>query len=518
MTREESGWELAAVHLEDLEDHAATLADARRYLGEWSGPVVDRLPPSPWELTKEHLDETLVEEDLMILLDYVDGVGFRALASSFGLRDSRAAAVRVRQILSTVLRDAGDWHPVREFLGVDDVRRVAPGFLVPRRQVRELASHIVRSVGDLALSPHNGSLGLGEPCLEWRDSGGGGFRIRFDANPVELTATIGLGRFDLGPAAAVGRLDPLHTPLLRFVVPGTGEGGVDPLVEAVVPVADLDGTAPIELLWQALGDAQLRAWAALGQVPVAALTPTGPEASQEWLDGSDLQHSAATARTAQLPQLEDGTRAALDHWIDAGLGRPFVPSRFAQGFGPVGDWAWGCIPSARSGAGPDQPEEAYLLWPEVERFMAGDWRERYYLNRVGAWPGGVNYFIVTDRLAVFAQTGWGLRQPTEGEDPADERAWSVALSVSAQNLGADLNQVFRFVEAVEEWPEGRLLVVHSDFRGGVPPRWVRSPQSNPEPLSGNLAEGVTGALHHVHGMWLADQGQLPQGGGEDDLR
>ena len=225
--------------------------------------------------------------------------------------------------------------------------------------------------------------------------------------------------------------------------------------------------------------------------------------------GSDTDiHASLLDLTA--PPLPDGLteeiRNSLQEWQVSGIGRPFVPEEFAEHLEILEEWSWGCLPSRNSRAEkPGAPVDAYMQHPEATRFLAGDWRPRYHVCHAGHGVNsyGMNYVIVTDRLAIVAQAGWGgiYMNPLKS-------------AAAVVDLSADLADLFRFAQSIREWPGGRLLVVHSDFRGGNEPSWVPSPGARPVPIRGKDA-GVLGALQAIHGLWLAENMAGPPPGTQE---
>ena len=113
---------------------------------------------------------------------------------------------------------------------------------------------------------------------------------------------------------------------------------------------------------------------------------------------------------------------------------------------------------------------------------------------------GINCVIVTDRVAIVAQAGWGgvYMHPLRS-------------AAAVVDLSAALADLLRFAGHITDWPPGRLLVVHTDFRGGREPEWVPNPGERPAPIRGH-DEGVMGALGLIHGLWLAENAADPPPG------
>lgn len=194
--------------------------------------------------------------------------------------------------------------------------------------------------------------------------------------------------------------------------------------------------------------------------------------------------------------LAEETRQSLQVWIDAGLGMPFIPDEFAAVTVPIGEWAWGRKPQKPGRGGMSappaavEPFDAYMQFPEVERFEAGDWRPRFLLCHAGHGTNsyGINYVLVNTRIAVFAQALWG--------GVYTDRETSTRR---VRDLTAELADLHRAAAQPPNWPRGRLLVRQSDFRRSDPPRWAAEPGIDPEPIKG-IGEGIPGALAHLQRM------------------
>lgn len=198
--------------------------------------------------------------------------------------------------------------------------------------------------------------------------------------------------------------------------------------------------------------------------------------------------------SVELPgRLPDETRESLRCWVDSGLEYPFIPREFADRTYPVGEWAWGTRSSSfdagfGQGESVAHPLAAYLQSPELDRFVAGDWRPRFFVCHAGQGVNSyaINYLMVTGRIALFAQAGWG------GVYMDKARAAS-----HVNRMGELIAEVHQAVDSVVRWPAGRLVVVDSDFRGQRPIAWVPSPGQQPDPIPGDFAPGLRGAVQYL---------------------
>jgi hypothetical protein len=111
-------------------------------------------------------------------------------------------------------------------------------------------------------------------------------------------------------------------------------------------------------------------------------------------------------------------------------------------------WMWGNEPYDR--------REVYMFTSTAENFLAGDRSQRLRLCHTGhginSW--GISLEIVTDRLALFAQVGWG---GVYGDQVRATKAVNRMLSNAAQLL--------TLVEGLGPTGHERLFVASSDFRG-----------------------------------------------------
>ncbi len=196
------------------------------------------------------------------------------------------------------------------------------------------------------------------------------------------------------------------------------------------------------------------------------------------------------------PTLSPDVDESFTGWRRADLGEPFVPARFASELSHYHEWAWGCLLHERGWSKTETATvaDAYLLSPEVSRFVDGDWRQRYYLGHCGhgANSYGITYLIVTDRAAVFAQRGWG------GVYMDEERA-----AADVRRMSAELHTLFHAIDQPVQWPEGRLVVVDSDFRAAEQHFWLSSPDSAPLPLQTANGPGLLAAADFVTSMELS---------------
>jgi hypothetical protein len=329
---------------------------------------------------------------------------------------------------------------------------------------------------------------------------------RFDGEPFSLSIRQRLGTYATDADAARAAVQQIATPVASIEVIEWPDSVVDLEAVATCAIRDVNKQPNIDLLESALDHVAWKLFRALLDhadhefaeellaIANGGVAPADPEARDQL-----LLRRMAPLLPESVPQ---ETRSSLNVWSRSGLGQPFVPPLFADELRMLDEWSWGCVPStARAEAPLGDPMAAYMLAPEVDRFLDGDWRPRFHVCH---WGHGVNsysinYVVVTDRVAAFAQTGWG------GVYMEAHRAAARVIE-----LGADLEQVFAFADSVEHWPPGRLLLVHSDFRGHAAPTWVSRPGADPEPAATDSPLGVPGGLHEVHRLWLAENAPSSQ--------
>ena len=375
------------------------------------------------------------------------------------------------------------------------------GYVLPSVPLDEIAGLVDDSLADRwAEANEKSCIGSGGPCLEWVDARIPSTSWRFDGEPFCLSVRQRLGSYATDAESARAAVRDISNQVVSVEVTEWPESGVDLEAQACNAIRDVAERPDLDQLESALGHVAWRVFRSLIELAdfefadeLVAIASGGTAPSDPVEIGQVLMRQLSPVLPASV---QGETKASLDAWSQSGLGQPFVPGAFADTLRELDEWSWGSVPSsARVETSPGDPLASYMLAPEVNRFLDGDWRPRFHVCHAGHGVNsyGINYVVVTDRVAAFAQTGWGGVY-------MDERR----TAANVIDLGADLEQVFAFADSVRFWPPGRLLLVHSDFRGHSSPAWVPHPGAEPESIDTDGLLGVPGGLHEVHRLWLAE--------------
>jgi hypothetical protein len=364
----------------------------------------------------------------------------------------------------------------------------APPFAAAASSESPLNGFIARSADHAGLLPGEPALDpdLGR-CLDWIDPRLPHLTVQFTEDLPTTIARLRGVRLTSGDALDDLAARAVPTPLIRVETVRQG-GSILPVLVGETPIADMDDTAPIPLLRQALLLARSRLARATRQYATPEDVSAAFGAAVPSPEDADAFDRAVAALVAPgLPEgIDAETAGSLEVWAQAGIGAPFIPQSFAGSLRQLGPWSWG------AGDDPGDPMDAHMLRPEIDRFITGDWRPRFHVchARHDANSGTINYVLVTDRLALIAQTEWGGNAMNRDRSATD-----------VLDIAADLAELVAFTESIRDWPDKRLMVVHSDSRPYHELRWVNRPGERFR-STGSIRE----ARQLLHRMLLQDLG------------
>lgn len=327
-----------------------------------------------------------------------------------------------------------------------------------------------------SLDPFDSSfVGDSGPHLEWRLAGEG-MHVVFDGDPLRVSVGAEYGGFyiDDDPKVAQPRVSELLEPFATWLV-ATDSTAQTGTATASLDIKDFSRRPAMSPLWpcaQRVANRCRRAllpytnhfadddpWDYIHEAAPAGMINGG-------LFDLDLDPEVliAAAGAPRLPyRMSTEVKASFDPWMSSQLATPFVPESMCDRVEKFDEWSWG----TRLDAGTPGPREmSYMQGPEVEQFLSGDWRPRFHVCHGGHGVNSysMNYTLVTERIALFAQEGWGGAY-------MDSKADGMAV----MDMAADISVIVDLAEAIENWPNGRLLVTHSSFRGINSVAWVGGP-------------------------------------------